>query len=133
MLLAAILLIAATDSLAHYVIKPIAHRERPCATLPNGEHVVPWIRLPDGARWDESFPSSHALNNFAIATFFIVLFPNKRSMYWLYLAAFIISVSRIYEGLHYPSDVIGGAGIGVLMGYGFAYLFTALERPKKAG
>ncbi|MDP4198449.1 MAG: phosphatase PAP2 family protein [Bacteroidota bacterium] len=128
MLLAAILLITVTDSFAHLIIKPLVNRPRPCATLPDGSHVVSWIRLPDGARWDGSFPSNHALNNFAIAAFFVTLWPKKRRTYWLLGAALLISLSRIYEGVHYPSDVLGGTVIGIVFGIGFASLQRVLER-----
>ncbi len=128
MLIAALLLIAATDSLAHYIIKPSVNRPRPCATALDGQHVVSWIRLPEGERWDESFPSSHALNNFAIAAFFVTLWPRKRSTYWLFVAALLISLGRIYEGLHYPSDVAGGALMGAFLGLAIASLFIYFEK-----
>src|SRR5438045_2440822 len=65
MLVAAILLVAVGDQLLTQIIKPLADRMRPCALLPNGERAVSWIRLPIGERLGPSFPSSHALNNFA--------------------------------------------------------------------
>jgi undecaprenyl-diphosphatase len=127
MLIAALLLIAATDSLAHYIIKPGVNRPRPCAMAATGVRAVPWIRLPDGERWDESFPSNHALNNFAIAAFFVVLWPRKRSTSWLFAVALLISIGRIYEGLHYPSDVVGGAVIGTVFGIAFGFALKLAE------
>ncbi len=59
---------------------------------------------------DFSFPSSHAVSAFAIATI-ISYFDKKRSWFY-YLIAFFISLSRIYLGCHYFFDVIFGAVIG---------------------
>jgi undecaprenyl-diphosphatase len=94
----------------------------------NGEHIVNWIRLPDGPRGDESFPSNHALNNFAIAAFFFTIWKRKRNVAWLFAGALLISLGRVYEGLHYPSDVLGGAVIGISMGILFAIFFKLLEK-----
>ncbi|MFI5201649.1 MAG: phosphatase PAP2 family protein [Candidatus Kapaibacterium sp.] len=116
MVIGAIIVVSATDSLGHYVIKPLVHRARPCAQLPSGEHVVPWVRFPDGGRGDESFPSNHALNNFAVAAFFFTIWPRRRNAAWLFAVAFLISIGRMYQGLHYPSDVLGGAAIGMAVG-----------------
>jgi undecaprenyl-diphosphatase len=127
MVVGALLLVTFTDSLAHYIIKPLVDRPRPCALLPNGQHIVSWIRLPIGMKWDESFPSNHALNNFAIAAFFAVIDPRKKVGRWLYPIAFLISIGRLYEGVHYPSDVIGGAAIGIVLGILFALLFEYIE------
>ncbi len=127
MVVAAVLLVSATDSLGHYVLKPLVHRERPCALLPTGEHVVPWVRLPDGGRGDPSFPSNHALNNFAEAMFFFTIWPRKRNAGWLFLVAFLISIGRMYQGVHYPSDVLGGAVIGITAGFILAQIYLKLN------
>ena len=118
---AALLLIGVTDGLGHYVLKPLVHRERPCAVTRDGSHVVPWIRLPIGEKHDESFPSNHALNNFAIAAFFVTLFPRRKWLLALYVVAFLISVGRLYEGVHYPSDVLAGGIIGFNVGLIWAH------------
>ena len=131
MVLGAVVLVAFTDSLDHYILKPWIGRLRPCALLANGQHVISWVRLPIGMKWDPSFPSAHALNNFAIATFFSTIFQHKRPVRFLFLVAFIISIGRIYEGVHYPSDIVGGALIGMLIGLGFAGLSEYLEERLK--
>lgn len=111
MVLAAVAVVALTDSLGHYVFKPMVHRVRPC-------NAISWIRLPDGPRGDESFPSNHALNNFAVTTLFFTIWPKKKNAWWLFIMALLISIGRVYQGLHYPSDVLGGAAIGTIVGYG---------------
>ena len=125
--LGAIVLVVISDQLANQVIKPLVDRMRPCAQVPTGAYVVPWIRLPSGPRWGGSFPSSHAMNNFAVATYFVTIFNKKRRTRLLFIAAILISISRLYLGLHYPSDVVGGALIGMALGVTFAAVVEFIE------
>jgi undecaprenyl-diphosphatase len=61
------------------------------------------------------FCSSHAANSFTLATSLFLLFGKQiPSLKYFYLWAIIVSYSRIYVGVHYPLDVVTGAGIGVL-------------------
>lgn len=62
-----------------------------------------------------SFPSNHSIGAFVIATG-IWLFRKKDGVIWLILAG-LISFSRIWNGVHYPSDVITGAFIGVISAF----------------
>lgn len=65
------------------------------------------------ASHDPSFPSEHAVATFAIA--FAVLFAASRLAGALFLGgAFVVSVSRIFVGLHYPGDVLGGMVVGLV-------------------
>ena len=106
-----ILLIVVTDQLGHKVIKEIFQRIRPCNALSD-------VVAPLGCNGTYSFPSNHALNNFAAAMFFGKLFPKFKWI--LFVTASLIALSRVYLGLHYPSDIIGGAIIGLAFGYIFA-------------
>jgi undecaprenyl-diphosphatase len=63
-----------------------------------------------------SFVSSHASNMFAIFVFTSRIFKNKRYSILLLFWALIVSYSRIYIGVHYPLDVLGGAILGWLLG-----------------
>jgi undecaprenyl-diphosphatase len=66
--------------------------------------------------YDFSFTSSHAANSFGIATFLLLLIKNKALTFSLILWASINAYTRIYLGVHYPSDIIAGTLIGVLVG-----------------
>jgi undecaprenyl-diphosphatase len=58
----------------------------------------------------KSFPSSHAVNNFAVATLFSSYYPKIRL--WLFGWAALVALSRPAVGVHYPSDILGGAITG---------------------
>mgnify|MGYP001558745976 FL=1 len=68
-----------------------------------------------------SFPSGHATFFFALAT--AVYFYNKKWGIGFFIATIFITVSRVIAGIHYPSDIIGGAFIGILVAYA-TYYFT---------
>ena len=60
-----------------------------------------------------SFPSDHAAVSFAFAT--AVFLYNRKVGVFAYAVAFLISISSIFAGLHYPSDILAGASIGILV------------------
>lgn len=114
-----ILLIIVTDQTGYRILKELFERVRPC-------YVLIDVITPVGCAGGFSFPSNHALNNFAAAVFLLRLFPNYK---WIFLVvAILVSISRIYLGVHYPSDVIGGALIGVAFGYLFSIAALKLEQ-----
>lgn len=69
-----------------------------------------------------SFPSAHTYIAFAIATS-VFLYGHKKLGSFLFLVAILIAISRIGAGLHYPSDVIAGAVLGIFSGV-IAYKIT---------
>lgn len=61
-----------------------------------------------------SFPSGHASFFFGLAT--VVYRHNKRWGFWFFVGAGIIGLARIAAGVHYPSDILGGAVLGIAVG-----------------
>ncbi len=67
-----------------------------------------------------SFYSGHASNSFAIATFAYLVLRKKFSLIWLvFLFPFLFTLSRIFVGVHFPSDLIFGAFVGCLLAFLF--------------
>jgi undecaprenyl-diphosphatase len=109
--------IAAGDQLSSFVVKPLVGRIRPCTVL---EHVR--LLVPCGP--GKSFPSSHAVNNFAVA--FVVSRYYRRAAPYIFAWAALVAYSRVYIGVHYPSDVLGGALLGCCIGWLLVLLFERL-------
>jgi len=106
-------------------VKQLVQRPRPCHTV-NGVPVVADVHLIAGCGSGKSFPSSHAVNNFAVATLFAFYY--RRLRYGVYGWAALVALSRVFMGVHYPSDIVGGALIGTLLCYVIVYSWTAACR-----
>lgn len=118
-----LLMILCTDQLGHKVLKEIFQRIRPCNVLAD-------VITPIGCSGSYSFPSNHAINNFAAAVFFYRLFPKFKWI--LFVTATLVAISRVYLGLHYPSDILGGALIGCAFGYVFSLAALQIEERFKS-
>jgi undecaprenyl-diphosphatase len=97
-------LLVISDQFSSHLIKQLVGRVRPCHVF-TGEQIH--LLVGCGGL---SFPSSHAVNNFGVATMFSHYYPKARI--GLYAFASLIAISRVFVGVHYPSDVVGGAMIG---------------------
>jgi len=128
MVVACLLLVGVTDFITNRFIKEVIARPRPCSLIVDPSGLYSWIRTPDGPRLGFSFPSSHAVNNFAGVVFFVLLFPKKKKLLWLFVPATVVSITRIYLGLHYPSDILGGMLIGAAFGWLFAILYKTIDK-----
>jgi undecaprenyl-diphosphatase len=119
-----VVLVAFSDQFSSTVIKNIVQRPRPCHNI-DGRTIIENIRLlvPCGSGF--SFPSSHAVNNFAVATLLSYYY---RKWTWLFMTiAAVVAFSRIYVGVHFPSDVAGGALIGAICAWCINRLHQAVS------
>ena len=94
-------------------LKALIDRPRPTLRYAEPKALVP---VPH----DASFPSGHAATSFAGATILSFSFPRLAPVF--YLLATAVAFSRVYVGVHYPLDVIGGAALGTLVGLLTIYL-----------
>jgi undecaprenyl-diphosphatase len=111
--------VAFADGAGH-AMKDIFARQRPCITLEN-------INLLVGCGSSFSMPSNHATNSFAFASTFFLLRRKLFSLLFI-LAAVAIGFSRVYVGVHYPSDVVAGMVVGAAAAGGSVYLFRWARR-----
>ncbi len=120
-----IILIGVSDQLNSTFIKKIIMRPRPCHEI-NGHVMMEHIRLlvPCGSGY--SFPSSHAVNGFAIGTFLSVYY--KKYAWAFYTYAIVISYSRVYVGVHYPYDVFVGGLVGSVCALVMVYVLQMAGR-----
>ncbi len=105
-------LLVLSDQLSSAVLKELVGRPRPCHMM-DGQPIVQGIHLLVNCGSGKSFPSSHAVNNFALATLFSFYY---RRWTWAFMTwASLVALSRVAVGVHYPSDILGGAVIGALI------------------
>jgi undecaprenyl-diphosphatase len=105
--------LAITDQFSSHWLKLWVGRIRPCQVLEE-------VRLLTDCNTSYSFPSSHAVNIFAAALFLSQ--PLKKLSPLFFGIAGLVGYSRIYIGIHYPLDVIGGAAIGLLIAWPMRWL-----------
>ncbi len=109
--------IGLVDNFTYRLLKPSFERPRPPA-------VEKEIQLRTDRYAGYSFPSNHAANNFAGATFFSACYPALTPVF--YAVASLVAFSRVYVGVHYPGDVLGGGLVGVIFGLFFFRIWVII-------
>jgi undecaprenyl-diphosphatase len=107
-----LVLLYAIESAVIYGLKYLIQRQRPFFFM----NMASKLSKGPGEILDPSFPSAHATFSFMMATLLTAWFPRYRVIF--FIVAGFIGWTRIYLGLHYPTDVIAGA----MLGYGITKL-----------
>ena len=118
------LTITLADQISSGIIKGIFERLRP-ARSPEIGHLVHIVNNYRGGGF--SFVSSHAANTMGVAMFIALLYRNRMITLSMILWAALVSYSRIYLGMHYPGDVLGGICVGLASGAFVYWLYKCAE------
>ena len=107
---------------------------RDCLTNIIGR-IRPYVRFPEltvltTIPSDTSFPSGHTAASFAVAAG-VYMAGWKKTGIVLYFFSALIGFSRLYLGVHFPSDVIGGAIVGVLCAWVVRKFIDWTAKPQK--
>ena len=112
------LVLLLVSNAANELVKFWIQRPRPC-------QVLEAVRLLVGCTRSLSFPSSHAANITAQAALFAFLY--RPLAFPLFLVAALVGYSRVYVGVHYPADVVGGVIVGLICAAVFIRLAREVE------
>ena len=124
-LLCIILAVTLSDQLSVHLFKNVFHRLRPC----HEPSIMGLVHLVNGRCGGlYGFVSSHAANSFNVAVLSLLLVRERWYSVSILIWASIIGYSRIYLGVHYPGDVICGAVVGALTGWGVVALYMMADK-----
>ena len=113
----------AIADLAATGLKAVVDVERPSSRYATPKTLVPAPR-------DHSFPSGHTATSFAAAVILTAFAPRFAPLWFLLAVA--IGFARVYVGVHYPLDVIGGAALGALVAIALRRLVAVRQRSHTA-
>lgn len=125
LILCSVLLGLLSDFVSAELIKPYFERLRP-THHPDFKYYVEIVENYRGGRY--GFISNHAANGFAVVTFTSFLFRYRYLTLTMLLWATVTAYSRIYLGVHFVSDIVGGAIWGVFIGFFVYYIYLTSRR-----
>lgn len=121
MLLFVALVITLGDQISSSLLKPLIGRLRP-SHEPHLEGILHIVNNYRGGLY--SFVSSHATNSFGVATMLWLLIGKQYKWISVFFGwALIFSFTRVYLGVHYPGDILGGAILGISIAFGINWIF----------
>lgn len=115
LVIALILCVVISDQVSSGLIKHLVERLRP-SHADNLKGLVHLVNDYSGGKY--GFVSSHAANAFGFALLSSLIFRQKMYTWFIFAWALITAYSRIYLGVHYPFDVVGGMIVGILAALG---------------
>ncbi len=120
------LAIIASDVTSSYIFKNIFNRMRPCRVAELKDLIYQFGQKCGGKF---GFVSSHASNSIALAVFSLRCLQLKKP-YFIFIITLplVISYSRIYLGVHYPGDILGGTVIGIFWALMMSWCFKRIEK-----
>jgi undecaprenyl-diphosphatase len=127
-ILGAFLLVFLCDQISTQLFKNVFERFRPSHD-PSLEGMVNLVSGYKGGRY--GFVSSHATNSFGFALFTSLLFRNKLYTFFIFSWSLLVIYTRIYLGVHFPGDVIGGMILGLILGYAVYRLTNWFSNSRK--
>lgn len=101
------------------LIRYIIPRERPFFVLEDSKLLLPLTE-------NSSFPSGHVSFFFALST--VVFLYNKKWGSVLYALSLLIGLSRVYVGIHWPSDILAGVLVGIFCGFVVFHLSAVVKK-----
>ncbi len=120
-----VLALIASDVTSSYILKNSVQRLRPCR-IPEIKELIHNFGQKCGGRF--GFVSSHAANSICVLMFSsIALKIRSRAFHCLWILPLLVSFSRIYLGVHYPGDILGGMLVGALWGGLLAMVFRSQQ------
>ncbi len=111
---------AGADIISAQLIKPLIGRLRPSHT----QLATMRLLVPPGGKF--GFVSSHAANTMAAAVVLGYFYVRYKKIF--FIIAVVVGFSRIYVGVHYPGDVLGGWLLGYALGWGNLSLWVLLRQ-----
>lgn len=123
---AMILCVGLADFISSSILKPLVERPRP-SRVPELEGILHLVNGYRSGRF--GFVSSHAANTIGLSFLFGLLSRDRLNTAVLFVWAFLNCYSRMYLGVHYPGDILGGAIVGMLMAW---LVYVTLKRVRPA-
>jgi membrane-associated phospholipid phosphatase len=111
------------NGLSTYIIKQAVNRDRPAVTYPFLTPLEPRIKY--------SFPSGHTSNAFNTAMYYSLKYKKWYYVVPAFTMAGITAYSRMHIGVHYPTDVVGGATVGIISAFISDRVNNYLQHNKK--